>query len=105
MESTAPDLKGPWSPLDKNKKYQQTDKKAEGPGVFQINNSTDWILMYDCYMDGYYQFCRSSDLEHFELMAQTKTNGSFYSSAWNGDRDYGGGTVTFNRGISEQKDV
>ena len=26
---TAPDLKGPWSPLDKNKKYQQTDKKAE----------------------------------------------------------------------------
>ena len=74
---TAPDLKGPWSPLDKNKKYQQTDKKAEGPGVFQINNSTDWILMYDCYMDGYYQFCRSSDLEHFELMAQTKTNGLF----------------------------
>lgn len=32
---TAPDLKGPWSPLDKNKKYQQTDKKAEGPGVFR----------------------------------------------------------------------
>ena len=74
---TAPDIKGPWSPLEKHKKYQQTDKKAQGPGVFQMNNSTDWILMYDCYMDGYYQFCRSSDLEHFELIAQTKTSGSF----------------------------
>lgn len=76
-KTTAPDLKGPWSPIDKRKKYQQTDKKAEGPGVFQMNNSTDWILMYDCYVDGYYQFCRSSDLEHFELIAQTKTGGSF----------------------------
>ena len=74
---TAPALNGPWSKLDTSRKLQQTDKAAEGPGVFKVNNSDDWMLMYDCFRDGYYQFCRSSDLEDFELVAQTETRGAF----------------------------
>jgi arabinoxylan arabinofuranohydrolase len=73
---TAPKLKGPWSELDK-RKLQQTTKDAEGPALFKLNNSDDWILMYDCFRDGYYQFCKSSDLENFELVAQTETKGNF----------------------------
>lgn len=74
---TAPSLKGPWSQLDETKKYQQTSRPAEGPGVFRINHSNDWILMYDCFMDGYYQFCKTSDFQNFKLEAQTKTQGAF----------------------------
>lgn len=74
---TAPSLKGPWSKLDESRKYQLTDRPAEGPGVFRLNNSKDWILMYDCFMDGYYQFCETSDFRNFHLKAQTKTTGAF----------------------------
>lgn len=56
---------------------QQTDKAVEGAGVFRQINSDTWILMYDCYNNGYYQFCSSDDLENFRLMAQTTTSGAF----------------------------
>ncbi|MDE5942466.1 MAG: family 43 glycosylhydrolase, partial [Muribaculaceae bacterium] len=56
---------------------QQTSVGVEGAGMFRLINSDTWILMYDCYGDGYYQFCSSDDLEHFTLRAQTKTSGAF----------------------------
>lgn len=74
---TAPSLKGPWSKLNRENRLQQTTKDAEGPALYQINNSNDWVLMYDCFRDGYYQFCKSSDLVNFELVAQTETKGNF----------------------------
>lgn len=76
-KTTAPALKGPWAPVNIEHKLQQTTKSAEGPGLFKINGSNNWILMYDCFQDGYYQFCRSADLESFELIAQTETRGAF----------------------------
>ena len=33
--------------------------------------------MYDCYGSGYYQFCSSSNLNSFKLVAQTTTKGAF----------------------------
>lgn len=74
---TAPSLRGPWTMVNKDKRYQQTDKNAEGPAVYKRNNSDEWVLMYDCFCDGYYQFCRSTDLENFTLVAQTETKGNF----------------------------
>ncbi len=56
---------------------QQTNLAVEGAGMFRLINSDTWILMYDCYMDGFYQFCASDDLYNFRLMAQTKTSGAF----------------------------
>lgn len=76
-KATSTSLHGPWEGYSRTKHYQQTDKAAEGPGVFKVNNSDEWILMYDCFRDGYYQFCKSTDLENFTLVAQTETTGAF----------------------------
>ncbi|WP_297094574.1 family 43 glycosylhydrolase [uncultured Draconibacterium sp.] len=41
---------------------------VEGSGVFKLNNSNEWILMYDVYGLGRYQFTKSADLQHFEVI-------------------------------------
>lgn len=41
---------------------------VEGSGVFKLNNSDEYILMYDVYTRGTYQFTKSTDLEHFEVI-------------------------------------
>ena len=46
----------------------QTDKAVEGSGVFKLNNSEDYILMYDMYMSGTYQFTKSNDLKNFKVI-------------------------------------
>lgn len=45
--------------------YAGTRTHVEGSGVFQLNNSEDWILMYDLYSSGRYEFQRSKDLKTF----------------------------------------
>ncbi len=45
-----------------------SNNKVEGSGTFKLNNSEDYILMYDVYTSGQYQFTRSSDLKHFEVV-------------------------------------
>jgi len=42
--------------------------RVEGLGVFKLNNSDEWILIYDVYGSGRYQFTKSKDLEHFEII-------------------------------------
>lgn len=56
--------------MHNNEYLQQTDKPVEGAGTFKINNSNDYILMYDLYTSGKYQFTRSKDLEHFTVVDQ-----------------------------------
>ena len=51
-----------------DKYVQQTKSPVEGAGVFKLNNSPDYILMYDRYTEGKYQFTRSSDLENFKTI-------------------------------------
>lgn len=46
----------------------QTDANVEGSGIFRLNDSGDYILMYDMYTSGSYQFTRSSELETFEVI-------------------------------------
>lgn len=43
---------------------------VEGSGIFKLNNSNDWILMYDVYTSGRYQFTKSSDLLNFTVIDQ-----------------------------------
>jgi len=52
----------------KDKRMEQTNEDVEGAGVFKLNNSNSWILMYDVYRIGKYQFTRSKDLENFKLI-------------------------------------
>jgi arabinoxylan arabinofuranohydrolase len=49
---------------------QQTKEPVEGAGVFKLNNSDEYILMYDMYMKGKYQFTKTKDLEHFTVIDQ-----------------------------------
>lgn len=44
---------------------QQTQDAVEGAGIFKLNGSDKYILMYDVYMNGRYEFTESSDLIHF----------------------------------------
>ncbi|AXY75373.1 glycoside hydrolase [Paraflavitalea soli] len=52
---------------------QQTTDPVEGAGVFKLNNSNDYILMYDVYTKGKYQFTKTSDLEHFKIVDEGVT--------------------------------
>lgn len=56
---------------------QQTSEAVEGAGIFRLIDSDDWILMYDCYMNGHYQFCSSPDLFQFTFRKNTTTQGAF----------------------------
>jgi hypothetical protein len=68
-------LTGDWVMQDKY--LQQTTKAVEGSGIFKLNNSNEWILMYDVYSSGYYEFTKSTDLENFSLI-QDKISMDFH---------------------------
>lgn len=52
----------------KEEKVQQTSDPVEGAGVFKLNNGEGYILMYDLYTKGKYQFTQSSDLKTFRVI-------------------------------------
>ena len=56
---------------------QQTTEAVEGAGVFKLINQDSWVLMYDCYTAGHYQFCSSQDLSNFTFVQNTRTSGAF----------------------------
>ncbi|WP_022823478.1 family 43 glycosylhydrolase [Hymenobacter norwichensis] len=53
-----------------DKYVQQTTSPVEGAGTFKLNNSPDYILMYDMYTSGKYQFTRTRDLQTFTVVDQ-----------------------------------
>lgn len=56
---------------------QQTKVAVEGGGIFRLIGENTWVVMYDCYGSGYYQFCTTTDWKTFTLKAQTATSGAF----------------------------
>lgn len=52
---------------------QQTNDAVEGSSIFKINHSDNYILMYDVYGKGRYDFCESTDLDRFHLIDQKVT--------------------------------
>ncbi|PKB18004.1 family 43 glycosylhydrolase [Flavobacterium sp. 5] len=65
--ATTPDLtSGNWTENDNY--LQQTKDGVEGSSVFKLNNSDDYILMYDVYTKGKYQFTKTKDLENFTVI-------------------------------------
>ena len=50
---------------------------VEGSSVFPLIGSDEYVLMYDCYAQGFYQFCKSNDLKNFTFVQNTKTHGDF----------------------------
>ncbi len=47
---------------------QQTSDAVEGAGTFKLIGSDKYILMYDVYMRGRYQFTESTDLMNFKVI-------------------------------------
>jgi arabinoxylan arabinofuranohydrolase len=51
-----------------DKYVQQTKDPVEGAGVFKLNNGEGYILMYDVYTKGKYQFTKTKDLKTFTVI-------------------------------------
>lgn len=49
---------------------QQTTSPVEGAGVFPLNDGSGYILMYDMYTSGSYQFTYSKNLDSFKVVDQ-----------------------------------
>lgn len=49
---------------------QQTKEAVEGAGVFKLIGQDKYILMYDVYMKGRYQFTETTDLKNFKVVDQ-----------------------------------
>jgi len=75
MRATSKSLTGPykaeWKHLQKPGQYP-----VEGSSVFPLINSDEFILMYDCYANGHYQFCKGN-LKEFTYIKDTPTKGTF----------------------------
>ena len=56
---------------------QQTNVAVEGGGIFRLTDTNTYVVMYDCYGSGYYQFCTTTDWKKYTLVAQTTTSGKF----------------------------
>lgn len=54
---------------------QQTTDAVEGAGTFKLINQDKYILMYDVYMKGKYQFTETADLKDFKVIdSEVKMN-------------------------------
>lgn len=60
-----------------DKYVQQTKDPVEGAGVFKLNNGDGYILMYDVYTKGRYQFTKSRDLKNF-IVVDNETSMNFH---------------------------
>ena len=47
---------------------QQTKSPVEGAGTFKLNDGSGYILMYDMYTSGRYQFTKTKDLKTFTVV-------------------------------------
>ncbi len=54
--------------LVSKERVDKEKNRVEGSGVFKSNDSDEWILMYDVYTLGQYQFTKSRDLRNFEIV-------------------------------------
>lgn len=61
-------VNGPFEQLNNNY-YQQTSSAVEGSCVFKLYDSDSYILMYDVYTSGRYEFTTSNDLENFSVVS------------------------------------
>jgi len=52
-----------------DKYLDQNSNAVEGGCVFRLYNTDDYVLMYDVYSSGYYEFTKSQDLENFTVLS------------------------------------
>lgn len=66
QQATAKDLRGPWKEDFKFvDAYADSKTGVEGSGVFKLNDRDEYVLMYDLYSSGRYEYQTSKDLSTF----------------------------------------
>lgn len=63
--------------IEENTGAPEKPRGVEGVGVCKSLDGQSWVVMYDCYRDHHYQFCKSTDLKSFQWIADTRTSGNF----------------------------
>jgi hypothetical protein len=74
-QAVAKELTDKWQMIGGN--VEQTKEAVEGVGVCKAIDGKSWIIMYDCYGNGHYQFCKSEDLKTFKFVQNTEMKGKF----------------------------
>ncbi|RYZ54887.1 MAG: beta-xylosidase, partial [Chitinophagaceae bacterium] len=54
--------------MERKDYVQQTKSPVEGAGTFRLNNGDGYVLMYDMYTSGCYQFTKTKDLQTFAVV-------------------------------------
>ena len=75
QKATSQMLHGAWTPGSKD--LQQTNDAVEGSCVFQLIDSDIWVLMYDCYSSGRYDYCTSKNLIDFTFKCSSNNTNVF----------------------------
>lgn len=65
QQATARHLRGPWKEDFKYVDAYAGTTPVEGSGVFRLNDTGEYVLMYDLYTSGKYEYQTSSDLVNF----------------------------------------
>ena len=72
QQATAKSLKGPWKEDFKFiDAYANSKMGVEGSGVFKLNDRDEYILMYDLYGSGRYEYQTSKDLNTFSTKPES----------------------------------
>lgn len=72
QKATSRSLRGPWvEDFRYVDAYADTSVAVEGSSVFKLNHSDEYILMYDLYTSGRYEFQRSTDLADFSAVPES----------------------------------
>lgn len=72
QQATAKKLKGPWKEDFKFiDAYADTKTGVEGSGVFKLNDKNEYVLMYDLYGSGRYEYQTSKDLNTFSTKPES----------------------------------
>ena len=78
QQATAKRLRGPWKEdFQYIDAYANVKTGVEGSSVFKLNGQEKWVLMYDLYSSGRYEFQTSTDLNHFTEQPQSFTKDFF----------------------------
>jgi hypothetical protein len=72
-KAEAASLTGPYV-VKEDKYLQQTTQAVEGACVFKLINSDTYVLMYDVYANGKYEFTSSTDFSNFKVLNGVSMN-------------------------------
>lgn len=75
QKATCETLRGEW--IAGGEYLHKTADAVEGSCAFPLIGGNEWVLMYDCYNNGRYDYCTSTDLENFTYKCSSNNTDIF----------------------------